>query len=171
LSGFEEDYERQIEEARARATARGRGDVLDYLQLKSANDRERARGVAWLLETFMSLAGELNRDGAGLALARTEAHRFRVGHSTMTGERLVLKRGVRALTVEAGWPRMPRDGIVRGGLACARVGHFGDRKHDEELLLVPSEIDSPRWLFVEKSGARTELAEERLRRHVVRLLD
>ena len=105
VSGFEEEYERQIEEARARATARGRGDVLDYIQLKSANDRERARAVSWLIETFTALAGELNRTGAGLALALTEAHRFRVGHSTMTGERLVLKRGVRALTVEAGWPR------------------------------------------------------------------
>ncbi|HST51163.1 MAG TPA: hypothetical protein VLJ61_04060 [Pyrinomonadaceae bacterium] len=172
MSGFEEEYERQIEEARARATARGRGDVLDYIQLKSANDRERARAVSWLIETFTALAGELDRTGAGLALALTEAHRFRVGNSTMTGERLVLKRGVRALTVEAGWPRAPRDGIVRGGgLACARVGHFGDRKGDEELLLVPSDTDTPRWHFVEKSGARTELQEERLRRHVVRLLD
>jgi hypothetical protein len=172
LSSFEEDYERQLDEARARATARGRGDVLDYIQLKAANDRERARAVSWLLEAFTALAGELNREGAGLALARTEAHRFRVGHSTMTGERLVLKRGLRSLTVEAGWPRAPRDGIVRGGgLACARVGHFGDRKRDEELLLVPSETESARWLVVEKTGARTELHEERLRRHVVRLLE
>ena len=90
----------------------------------------------------------------------------------MVGERLVLRRGLRALTVEAGWPRTPRDGVVRGGgLASALVGHFGNRRADEELLLVPAETETARWFVVEKTGARTELHEERLRRHVVRLLD
>jgi len=73
LSGFDEEYERQLAEARARATARGRGDVLDYLHLKAANDTMRARAVSWLLDSFTVLAGELNRAGAGLSLARTEA--------------------------------------------------------------------------------------------------
>ena len=172
LSSFDEEYERQLEEARARATARGRGDVLDYLHLKAANDTMRARAVSWLLDSFTVLAGELNRAGAGLSLARTEAHRFRVGHSTMVGERLVLRRGLRALAVEAGWPRTPRDGVVRGGgLASALVGHFGNRRADEELLLVSAEAETARWFVIEKTGARTELLEEHLRRHVVRLLD
>jgi hypothetical protein len=171
LSSFEEEYERQVEEARARATARGRGDVLDYIQLKTANDALRARAVSWLLDSFTALAGELNRAGAGLALARTDAHRFRVGHSTMVGARLTLSRGLRSLTVEAGWPRAPRDGIVRGGgLASARVAHFGNPKAGEELLLLPSN-DEARWFVVEETGARAEFLEERLRRHVVRLLD
>src|SRR2546423_10435758 len=113
LGSFDEEYERQLEEARA--TARGRGDVLDYLHLKAANDTLRTRAVSWLLDSFTSLAGELNRVGAGLSLARSEAHRFRVGHSTMVGERLVLRRGLRALTVEAGLPRPPRDRVLRGG--------------------------------------------------------
>jgi hypothetical protein len=169
LNDFEEDYERQLEEARA--TARGRGDVLDYIRLKSANDRLRARAVSWLLDTFTALAGELNRAGAGVALARSDAYRFRVGHSTMVGVRLTLTRGLRSLTVEAGWPRGPRDGIVRGGgLASARVAHFGDAKAGEELLLLPSN-EEPRWFVVEKTGAPAEFHEERLRRHVVRLLD
>jgi hypothetical protein len=172
LSSFEDEYERQLAEARTRATAGGRGDVLDYLHLKAANDRLRARAVSWLLDSFTSLAGELNRTGAGLSLARTDAHRFRVGHSTMVGERLVLRRGLRALTVEAGWPRAPRDGVVRGGgLASALVGHFGNRRADEELLLVPAETETARWFVIEKTGARAELREERLRLHVVRLLD
>ena len=171
MSGFEEEYERQLEEARARAAARGRGDVLDYIQLKSANDRLRARAVALLLDSFTALAGELNRAGAGLALALTDAHRFRVGHSTMVGVRLTLSRGLRSLTVEAGWPRRPRDGVVRGGgLASARVSHFGDAKAGEELLLLPSD-EEPRWFVVEKTGARAEFLEERLRRHVIRLLE
>ena len=159
-------------EARRRAREQGRGDVLDYLSLKAANDSLRARAVELLLGAFTTLAGELNREGAGVALARTDAHRFRVGHSTMVGERLVLRRGLRTLTVEAGWPRAPRDGVVRGGgLASALVGHFGNRRADEELLLIPAESETARWFVVEKTGARTELHEERLRRHVVRLLD
>jgi hypothetical protein len=78
---------------------------------------------------------------------------------------------LRSLTVEAGWPRAPRDGIVRGGgLASARVAHFGNPKAGEELLLLPSS-DEPRWFVVGETGARAEFLEERLRRHVVKLLE
>ena len=172
MGGFDEEYERRLEEARERAGGTGRGDVLDYLNLKAANDRVRARGVEWLLDSFTAAAGEMNRAGAGFTLARTEAHRFRVGQSTMVGVRLVLRRGVRQLTVEAGWPRAPRDGIVRGGgLASAQVGHLGNARAGEELLLRPSPDGDARWFVLERTGARSELAEERLRLHLARLLD
>jgi len=171
LDGFDEEYEREMAEAQMRARAQGRGDVLDYLTLKAANDNLRARGVELLLDAFTALAGELNRHGAGLALARTDAHRFRVGHSTMVGPRLTLSRGLRALTVEAGWPRAPRDGVVRGGgLASARVRHFGNTKAGEDLLLLPAG-EGPRWFVVADTGARTELHEAHLRRHLGRLLE
>ena len=172
MSGFDEDYEQRMREARDRARGGGRNEVLEYLDLKAANDAARTRAVEWMLESFTAAAGELNREGAGLTLARTDAHRFRVGNSTMVGTRLVLRRGVRALTVEAGWPRAPRDGIVRGGgLASAAVSHFGDARAGEELLLVPDPHDGPRWFVVEKTGARTELQPAHLRRHLSRLLD
>ena len=172
LGGFEEDYEQRMAEARERARGGGRSDVLDYLELKAANDAARSRGVEWLLESFEVAAGELTRAGAGLALSRTDAHRFRLGHSTMVGTRLVLRRGVRQLTVEAGWPRAPRDGIVRGGgLASALVGHFGNARAGEELLLLPLPDADPRWFVVEKTGSRTELRPADLRRHLARLLD
>lgn len=171
MSGFDEDYESIMTEAQTRARAQGRGDVVEYLSLRAANDSVRARGVEWLLDTFMTAAGELNRAGAGLTLARTDSHRFRVGNSTMVGARLTLSRGLRSLTIEAGWPRAPHDGIVRGGgLASARAGHFGDRKSDEEFLLVPADFGDARWLVVDDKGNRAELHEERLRTHVARLL-
>jgi hypothetical protein len=171
LDGFDEEYEREMAEAQRRARAQGRGDVLDYLSLKAENDSLRARGVELLLAAFMAMAGELNRAGAGLTLSRTDAHRFRVGHSTMVGPRLTLSRGLRSLTVEAGWPRAPRDGVVRGGgLAAARVRHFGDAKAGADLLLLPAG-DRPRWFAVAETGARTELLEAHLRRHVGRLLE
>ena len=172
MGGFDEDYERRLNEARERAHGGGRSDVLDYLDLRAANDAARTRGVEWLLELFTAAAGEMNRAGAGVALSRTDAHRFRVGNSSMVGARLVLRRGVRQLTVEAGWPRAPRDGIVRGGgLASALVGHFGDARASDELLLVPDAHADSRWFVIEKTGARTELQPERLRLHFVRLFD
>lgn len=170
MGGFDEEYERMMREARERAG--GRGDVLEYLDLKAANDAARTRAVDWLLELFTVAAGELNRAGAGLTLTRTDAHRFRVGNSTMVGPRLVLRRGVRALTIEAGWPRAPRDGIVRGGgLASAALGHFGDARAGDELLLLPDPQTDTRWFVIEKTGLRTELRPEHLRRHMARLLD
>src|SRR5438045_9560302 len=79
LSSFDEEYERQLEEARARATARGRGDVLDYLHLKAANDTMRARAVSWLLDPFTVLAGDVTPAGAALLRARRDAQRSRGG--------------------------------------------------------------------------------------------
>jgi hypothetical protein len=170
-SDFESDYQRRLSEAHERARAEGRGDVAEYLDVRAANDRLRSSGVEWLVERFTALAGEANRGGAGLSLARSEAHRFRVGNSTMVGTEIVLRRGVRTLTIEAGWPRMPGDGVVRGGgLACARVGHFGHAAANEELLLLPSQEGAPRWFVLEKTGARAELEEGRLRQHLSRLI-
>ena len=161
-----------MQEARERAHGGARGDVLDYLDLKAANDAVRTRAVEWLLGLFTAVAGELNRAGAGLTLARTDAHRFRVGNSTMVGARLVLRRGVRALTVEAGWPRSPRDGIVRGGgLASASISHFGDARAGAELILLPDPHTAAIWFVIDKSGARAELHPAHLRRHLLKLAD
>jgi hypothetical protein len=170
LNEFDADYERELDEARARAHASGRGDVVEYLNLRAANDALRAAGIESLLESFSAHAGELNRAGAAIHVTRTEAHRFKVGNSTMVGTRLVFRVGLRELTVEAGWPRGPRDGIVRGGgLASALVGHFGNRSAGEELLLVPSQEGPPRWLVIEKTGERAELRDERVKRHFTKL--
>lgn len=172
MDEFEQELSERLTAAQERARVSGRGDVADYLNLREANDSVRAESVAWLVDAFTALAGEANRAGASVGLARDEAHRFRVGNSTMVGGRLVLSSGVRRVTIEAGWPRAPRDGIVRGGgLACARVTHFGDERAGEEYLLAPSSADeNPRWLVLEPSGARPPLTEDRCRRHIAMLL-
>ena len=172
MDELETEWRRRINEARTRAREAGRGDVAEYLLLRAENDAARAAGVEWLLEAFTELAGEANRAGASLTLARDEGHRFPVGQSTMVGPRLTLSAGVRRLTVEAGWPRAPRDGIVRGGgLASARVSHFGRRSSDEDLLLLREQSGPPRWFVLEETGARAPLDEVRMRRHVARMLD
>ena len=156
--------------AAQRARAEGRGDVAEYLALRAANDLARGIGCDWLLETAAAQAGAANRAGANITITQEDGHRFRVGHSTMVGRKLTLRAGVRELLVEAGWPRAPQDGIVRGGgLACARLTHFGDSGRDATLLLVQTNDGAPRWLLLAEAGARAPLAEEDLRRHVARL--
>jgi hypothetical protein len=171
LNELDAEWKQRIEQAQRRAGASGRGDVAEYLFLRAENDAVRQVGVEWLVDSFTALAGEANRTGQSLQLSRDDAHRFVSGNSTMVGARLTLSAGVRSLTVEAGWPRTPRDGIVRGGgLAQGRIAHFGNRSAGEDLLLVRNEGGSPQWLVLEPTGARAPLAEERMRRHLARLL-
>ncbi|HEY0100994.1 MAG TPA: hypothetical protein VGB76_18860 [Pyrinomonadaceae bacterium] len=180
MSELEAEWAQRLAEAEARARTSGRSDVADYLALRALNDMARNVGIEWLLSIFTAHAGEVNRTGASVIIAHADAHRFRVGNSQMVGRRLTLTAGVRVLTVEAGWPRTPRDGIVRGGgLATARVSHFGSRRDDDELLLVQNAerdaatttIAPPRWLILDADGARRAAFEEaRARHHVAKLL-
>ena len=184
MSELDAEWARRVEEAEERAREAGRSDVAGYLALRSSNDAARAAGVARLVEVFQTAAGEANRAGASLSVTVEDAHRFRVGPSTMVGRRLTISAGVRSLTVEAGWPRAPGDGFVRGGgLARARVSHFGDAGAGEELLLVragdgdgadDAGDEAPRWLtHADDSNARpagADFDEARARAHVAKLL-
>ena len=172
MSELDAEWERRVAEAATRAGAAGRDDVAAYLVLRAANDLARTVGVEWLVEIFTSLVDEALLRGVELKLTRDDEQSFRVGQATMVGARLTLSTGmVRSLTVEAGWPRTPRDGVVRGaGLARARLAHFGDRDAHEELLLVKSDAGAPRWIVVADSGERESFDEERARRHLDKLL-
>ena len=171
MSELDEEWSQVLAEAERRARAAGRGDLVEYLRLRASNDQARATGIEWLFETFTRLAGEANRAGAGVQISKKEGHRFQVGSATMVGRLLTFKAGVRQLMIEAGWPRAPRDGIVPGsGLACAHIRHFGIRSANEELLLVRSREGTPQWHVIERTGARTQLLEARLRHHVRKFL-
>jgi len=77
--------------------------------------------------------------------------------------------GVRTLYVEAGWPRTPRDGFVRGGgLACANIRHMGIKAASEELLLTKSPTGAPTWKSASKGYP---FLESDIRRHLAILLD
>ncbi|MGB7926336.1 MAG: hypothetical protein WCF57_24055 [Pyrinomonadaceae bacterium] len=170
MSELDEEWARQVAEAENRARAAGRGDIADYLRLRASNDLARKAGSDWLFATFTDFAGEANRTGASIQLTRTDAHQFRMGNTTMVGLLLTFRQGVRALMIEAGWPRKPADGFIRGGgLAGGRVRHFGNAAADEELLLIRSESDAaPQWFVLERNGTRSKFLEERARRHVDR---
>ena len=102
-----------------------------------------------------------------VTLARTELHRFHLG-ITMVGTRLTARALARFRYRLA---RAPRDGFVQGGgLARARVTHFGDRGAAEDLMLVMDVGGTPVWVVPGAGSAHAELTPERLCQHVIRLL-
>jgi hypothetical protein len=170
MSELDEAWAVALAEAEQRARLAGRGDVAEYLALRNSNDLLRTAGIDWLMTSFVTLAGDANRTGASIQVAKSDGHRFRTGTSTMVGRLVSLTNGVRQLLVEAGWPRVPRDGIVRGGgLAAANVRHVGIRQADEELLLSRSSAGSPLWTSVTKKPHAFH--ESDIRRHLAILLD
>ena len=169
MSELDEAWAAALLEAERQARLAGRKDIAEYLSLKNSNDLLRKAGVDWLIAEFTSLAGDANRAGASIRIATQDGHRFRTGNSTMVGHQLTLSNGVRTLFVEAGWPRTPRDGFVRGGgLACASIRHLGIRSANEELLLTRSHTGVPAWKSTEHKHA---LLEADMRKHLKILLD
>ena len=142
-------------------------DIAEYLRLKAANDTVRGIGVGWLVDTIIEIAGQAVRSHAAITIEREEPHNFADGNSNMVGSLLRVSYGVRCLTVEAGWTRTPRDGIMRNkALAMARITHFGLPEKGTEFRLVHSET-LPNWL--DKTGNTVDSSE--LRRHLDTLLD
>ncbi len=172
MSELDEAWALALAEAEQRARVAGRNEVAEYLALRNSNDLLRKIGIEWLITTFTSLAAQANRVGSSIQSSNEDGHRFRVGNATMVGSLLTLRYGVRTLTIEAGWPRAPRDGIVRGGgLACANIKHLGIKSANEELLLIRSQSDKPCWVELEKRGRRIEVHEASARNHIAILLD
>lgn len=172
MSELDEAWAAALSEAEQRARLAGRRDVAEYLSLKNSNDLLRQAGMEWLITSLSTMAGEANRRGASIQIAREEPHRFSVGASTMVGVLLKLSSGVRTLFVEVGWPRTPGDGIVRGGgLACGNISHLGIRQANEGLVLSKSNAGGPRWGVIRKGGQRGILHESDLRHHLSILLD
>jgi hypothetical protein len=169
MGELDEAWAAALSEAEQKARLAGRRDLADYLSLKNSNDLIRKAGVDWLVTMFTTLAGDANRAGASIQISNKEGHRFPMGTSTMVGHLLTLSSGVRTLYIEAGWPRTPRDGIVRGGgLACANIRHMGIKSASDELLLAKSNNGVPSWKSLLKK--RSILHESDIRRHITILI-
>ena len=140
------------------------GDIADYLELKAANDELRTKAIAWLFDSLDEIVAEAERRNIPLATERDDPHSFEFRGANIVGPRLRIHQGVRALTLEAGWPRTPSDGFMRGNaLAVARIVHFGMKESDANLSLVRFE-GVPRW-FAEAGVMREEFRFENLIRH------
>jgi hypothetical protein len=172
MSELDEAWALALAEAERRARHAGRTDVAEYLALRNSNDLLRQTGVTWLIETFTKLAAEANRTGASIQVSREDKHRFKVGSSTMVGRLFTMRNGVRTLFVEAGWPRVPTDGFVKGGgLARGNIRHLGFKSADAELLLTKSRAGSPSWIAVDSAGKQAELHEASAREQILILLN
>ena len=166
---LDEMWNEVLREAKNSAANLGRRDVVEYLQLREANDAARNVGIDWLFATFLEVAAEANRRGLSLATEKLAPHSFKIGAATMQGEKIRLSFGVRALNVEAGFPRTPADGFVHGGgLAAARITHFGIAKANANLLLVRANSnsqDAPVWLTVDDQNLRQQFSTVHLKNH------
>ncbi|HZE71595.1 MAG TPA: hypothetical protein VE135_18980 [Pyrinomonadaceae bacterium] len=170
LSELDEAWALALAEAEQRARVAGRHDLAEYLALRNSNDLLRKTGIEWLLSTFADLAGQANRIGSAIQMESIDGHRFHISSATMVGRLLTLKSGVRTLFVEAGWPRTPRDGFVRGGgLACANIRHLGIRSASRQLLLLKSATGAPRWKLA--GSPTSHIDEATIRHHLNILLD
>lgn len=166
MNELDEVWAQKIQAAIADARRAGRSDIAEYLALKNINDTLRATSCRWLFNSFIELSDEANRRGIKLEIENENPHRFSVGHSTMVGSLLKFNYGVRSLTVQSGWTRTPADGFIRGGgLACARIVHFGMNKANAELLLVKNSENIPQWFSVSPEGKRNLISANNLREH------
>ena len=159
-------WAKMMEEAILSAKSSGRTDIAEYLALKAANDSVRSIGCRWLFDSFIELSDEVNRQGIKLDVETENPHRFSVGHSTMVGSLIRFHSGLRNLTVEAGWTRTPQDGFIRGGgLAYAKISHFGMSKFNAELLLVNHNQTAPQWFSLLADNQRKIISSNNLREH------
>jgi hypothetical protein len=172
VSELDEAWALALAAAEDRARAAGRADLTEYLSLRNANDLKRKIGKDWLLDTFANLAAEANAAGAAIQIALEDKHSFKVGAASMVGSSVSLGKGVRMLLVEVGWPRIPRDGFIRGGgLALAGIRHFGIKAANQTLRLLLNPDGSPCWVVEGKFEGHSEIHEADLRKHITVLLD
>ncbi len=165
MNELDEVWARKLTEARQKAQAAGRADVADYLALKASNDLIRQTSVKWLFDSATEIVSIANRNGSSIVMETENPHHFAFGNANLAGSRFIFRQGVRCLTVEAGWTRIPNDGFMPGGaLAAARISHFGMSKHNAELLLIRSE-DVPKWFVADTDGKRDFFDAESLHRH------
>ena len=166
MSEMDELWSQMLAEARENARVSARHDVADYLDLKATNDLVRRAGVAWLFETIIRMAASENRSNVAVTIERTEPHRFEHRGANMVGSAVSFRYGVRCLTVEAGWTRTPADGFMRGGgLAVARLRHFGMPGQNSDLALFSTE-GPPVWRTLKDGLISGELRDEDLYSHI-----
>jgi hypothetical protein len=148
-----------------------RHDLADLVALKASNDEVRQRAVEWLVSIFSELAGQLNRRNIPIVIERHEPHSFPAFKANMVGVKVNFRYGIRCLSVEAGWTRLPSDGFMRGGaLAVAHISHFGQKRHSMDLALL--KVDGrPHWHSIDSDNVARPVNVRDLARHLAILAD
>lgn len=167
MTELDQVWSQMLAEAGVDAETKGLSHIADYFRLRATNDAIRAKGVMWLLGAVIEAASEAQRHAPSIKIERIDPHSFSHGSSTMVGSLISVHYGVRCLTVEAGWARIPSHGIMRkGALAIANISHFGMPKAGTVISLVRGDA-FPQW--VDSRGEIVDSTE--INRHVDVLLD
>ena len=171
MNELDDVWEKMFEESRIENASADRGILSEFLALKASNDEVRSRAVEWLLSVFTELASHANRRSAGIEIQRKEPHSFSAFGANMVGVCIDLRQGVRCLTVEAGWTRLPSDGFMRGGaLAVAHLRHFGIKSQDTHLALLKT-AELPEWHVVDHNNVARPVEADDITRHITLLID
>lgn len=146
MDEFEQKWLEMLEKAKERAQREENLTLLEYFELKSANEKLRLEASKALLEMFFYAARSKSLEGFNLKFNTKSGHQFEMRQARLTGFCLDISFGIRKLTIEIGWTRTPKDGFMRqGALAYSRISHFGRPEHNKELLLLNR--NEPRWFF------------------------
>jgi hypothetical protein len=171
MNEIDDVWAANLANAAENARSAGREDIADYITLKAANNSVRTAAAEHLFQWFIDLALSAENVSRGVTVERESPHSFVHRNATMNGASLRISRGVRCLTVEAGWTRSPSDGFMRlGALAFARISHFGLAEKNEELILKPSD-DKTLWLTVKLGQPSQQFGANDAERHIGIFLD
>lgn len=165
VNEFEKIWSNLLLNAADGARQSGRTDLVNYLDLRIANDKLRQISVAWLLDSFTDALKETEFSSFRLKTTRVEPHNFEFRRANIVGAQVQISHGIRCISIEAGWTRTPKDGFIRGGaLAIGRIKHFGKNSNNAELALIKSEI--PEWHVNHKTGAFDIFRLDHIRQHL-----
>jgi hypothetical protein len=157
-------WETMLEEAKKRAS----GVVADFISLRSQNDLLRKAGIDWVLDTVIKFATD-PRLRPPIEIMREEPHEFFDKSTRLVGQKLQLNQGLRCMILEAGWPRIPSDGFIRGGgLALVKIKHKGFSEKNVTLRL-KREGDMLSWSAEKHDIAICAVDEAYLLEHLAQL--
>lgn len=166
MNSFEEKWLEMINSAKLIAAEQGNETLRDFFELKAANEKIRMDASKTLLEYFFRAIRIKIEEGFKLDVETHGGYKFQMRHALLTGFRVDVLFGLRRLSIEIGWTRLPKDGFMRGGaLAYCRITHFGRPEHNSELLLLNSQ--NPKW-FTEKSNSPFDITDAMI--HLDRLI-
>ena len=142
-----------------------RFELADYFDLKVTNDKVREEAKKWLFDSVNDIVHAFNGHGAKILTEHLYKKQIKYFYSSLTGERLELRQGLRCMTLEVGWTRSIDDGVMRAGsLAFGRISHFGFRKEMEEIELHRFE-GNPQWFAIGEDMMRTPFSVASLKKH------
>jgi len=168
MTTSEQFWSRLLDEEIARGNVSAEGVFQEYLSVRGANNNIRNEAAEWLFGSFVKFTQRLVSDGFQISVERNEESQFAFHWATLSGPSIVVSNGLRKLSCEVGSIKAPGHGIIKGGgIAIARLSHFGIPEKDQILRLIAGE-ETARWVV---DGSRTrELDAYDLVRHFKILL-